>query len=281
MINKNSFRQWMVALMLSALSTADLNAQQNSSTKNEHSGQQSIVEKGDISQLASLSPDTVLVGSMVTIPAGKYRMGDLAGIGWPEELPAHFVSIRQFKLGKYLVTVSQWAQYLIDNPEANDGCGGEPDWPVTCISWNDVQGYVAWLNRKTGQHFRLPSEAEWEYAARAGTTTLYPWGNDFSSSHANNNHTGATNVGQFPANSFGLYDMIGNVWEWTQDCSNNHSYKNAPVDGSAWTDSNCHERIMRGGSWNVADSAIMRVSFRNSYFATANIIGVGFRLAQD
>jgi formylglycine-generating enzyme required for sulfatase activity len=143
-----------------------------------------------------------------------------------------------------------------------------PRWPAVCLNWYDAQAYVAWLNAKVRGRlaaasggdgpYRLPSEAEWEYAARAGTTTARWWGDAIGSGNANCNGCGSkwdgrelAPVGSLAANSFGLYDMLGNVWQWTNDCWN-ESYVGAPGDGSAWTSGDCSKRVLRGGSWSNA-----------------------------
>ena len=123
------------------------------------------------------------------------------------------------------------------------------------VSWEDAQSYVTWLSRETGESYRLPSESEWEYAARAGTATKYSWGNEIGVNRANCDGCGSrwdnqrtAPVGSFAPNGFGLYDMHGNVWEWVEDCWNG-SYAGAPSDGGAWRSGDCAKRVLRGGSW--------------------------------
>ena len=132
--------------------------------------------------------------------------------------------------------------------------------PVIYVSWNDAQSYVAWLVKMTGKPYRLLSEAEYEYAARGGMQpqTVYPWGNDIGKNNANCNGCGSkwfnkqtAPVGSFPPNQFGLFDMVGNVWEWVEDCYH-HDYAGAPTDGSAWTKGDCSLRVVRGGSWSAS-----------------------------
>ncbi len=157
--------------------------------------------------------------------------------------------------------------------------------PVINVSWEDAQAYVAWLTTKTGKGYRPLSEAEAEYAARAGSTTAYPWGEDPGTNRANFGFSGSqwsdkqtASVGSFAPNAFGLYDMIGNVWEWTQDCWND-SYSAAPVDGSPWLTGDCGRRVVRGGSWlDGPGSARAAFRFRNGPgFRNYNL---GFRLAR-
>ena len=203
---------------------------------------------------------------MVVVPAGRFRMGDLAGGGDRDERPVHDVTIDDpFAVGRYKVTFAEW-----DACVAGGGCRHRPDdegWgretrPVINVSWDDAQAYVAWLSGETGKPYRLLSEAEWEYMARAGTTMKYWWGNEADHDHANYGQDKCCDgaiagkdrwkytspVGSFEANAFGLFDTAGNVWEWVEDCRN-ESYQGAPSDGSAWTSGNCDRRVLRGGSW--------------------------------
>ena len=231
-----------------------------------------------------------LAGDMVSIPGGSFRMGDLSGEGYDDEKPVRTVTVPAFKLGKYEVTFAQW-----DACVAAGGCGGYSpnDWgrargnrPVINVTWGRVQSFIEWLNERTGGSFRLPSEAEWEYAARAGSTTEYSWGDDIGNNLANcaNYFCGdqweyAAPVGSFPANAWGLHDMHGNVWEWVQDCWND-SYNGAPTDGSAWTSGYCSQRVGRGGSWLNVPRALRSASrFRNARAYRG--YRMGFRLAQD
>ena len=198
-------------------------------------------------------------GDMVSIPGGTFRMGDLNGGGDDDERPVHSVTVPAFKLGKFEVTFTQW-----DACVADGGCGrytpddrgwGRGNRPVIYVSWDDIQGFIDWLNDKTGGNYRLPTEAEWEYAARAGSTTKYSWGNRIGSNRANcyedncgDRWNNTAPVGSFSANAWGLHDLHGNVWEWAQDCWND-SYVGAPTDGSAWTSGDCSQRVSRGGAW--------------------------------
>ena len=234
--------------------------------------------------------EDVIIGEMVSIPAGTFRMGDLSGEGLDDEQPVRSVSVPAFKLGKYEVTYAQW-----DACVADGGCNGyipyDYGWgrgnrPVINVSWNDTQFFIDWLNMKTGGNYRLPTEAEWEYAARAGSTTEYSWGNDIGSNRANcdNDYCGdswdyTAPVGSFPANPWGLHDMHGNVWEWAQDCWND-SYEGAPTDGSAWTSGNCGRRVVRGGAWNFF-ARYLRSAYRIWDARTLRNGDNGFRLAQD
>ena len=227
---------------------------------------------------------------MVKIPAGEFSMGDIQGGGDSNEKPVHRVSVDAFWLGKSEVTFDQW-----DACVAAGGCSHKPDdkgWgrgnrPVINVSWEDItEQFIPWLSKTTGKQYRLPTEAEWEYAARAGSETKYSWGNSIGNNKANCDGCGSrwddsqtAPVGSFSANAFGLYDMHGNVWEWTQDCWNKN-YEGAPIDGSAWLSGGCSQRVLRGGSWlydpnylRSANRVRNTTGNRDSYFN-------GFRLAR-
>ncbi len=244
--------------------------------------------KQDARQQAALELE--LAGETVSIPAGTFRMGDLSGAGDYDELPVRNVTVPAFRLGKHEVTFDQWDTCVMDG-DCNDYSPGDYDWgrgnrPVINVSWHDIQSFIHWLNARTDGNYRLPTEAEWEYAARAGTTTDYSWGDDLGSNRANCDGCGSqwdddrtAPVGSFPANPWGLHDMHGNVWEWVQDCWND-SYEGAPTDGSAWTDGYYSRRVIRGGSWH--DSAwYLRSAYRSWFDRTLRYFNLGFRLAQD
>jgi len=232
---------------------------------------------------------------MVVIPAGSYQMGDLSGEGDSDERPVHRVTIEYpFAVGKYEVTFDEW-----DACVAAGGCSYQPDdegWgrgtrPVIHVSWHDAQEYVKWLSRETGKPYRLLSEAEWEYVARAGTTTTYWWGDDVYANIANFDGCGSghenvcgsqwrnksASVGSFAANTFRVFDTAGNVWEWVEDCWNDN-YKGAPTDGRVWTSGECGRRVLRGGSWSGIPENV-RPTFRNGYISVDRVNDVGFRVA--
>lgn len=195
---------------------------------------------------------------MVVIPAGSFRMGCVSGREcFNRETPVHDVTIPQaFAVSKYEVTFEDYDRFTYPNRVDDRGWGRDRR-PVINVSWNDAQEYVAWLSRQTGQIYRLLSEAEWEYVARAGSALAYSWGNDIGSNRANCNECGSAwddkqtaPVGSFSANAFGVHDVHGNVWEWVEDCWNER-YAGAPSDGSAWRSGNCELRVLRGGSWLV------------------------------
>jgi formylglycine-generating enzyme required for sulfatase activity len=240
----------------------------------------------DVAIAPKKSPEEVarLIGSigahMIEIPGGSFLMGSEAGA--PEEKPVHAVTVPAFRLSAYDVTFEQYDAYAEETRRRlpDDEGRGRGNRPVISVSWDDAQGFIIWLNQKTGKRFRLPSEAEWEYAARAATKTRYYWGEQYDVSRANNNHQWTTDVGSFPPNPWGLYDMSGNVWQWTQDCWH-ENYAEAPTDGSAWTAGDCTRRVVRGGSWHDILPSMLRVSLHNWYNGNAANVIYGFRLAQD
>jgi hypothetical protein len=187
-------------------------------------------------------------------------------------------------MGKTEVTQGQWMSVMGSNPSRFTRCSDAC--PVEQVSWNDVQDFIRKLNQQTGQNYRLPSEAEWEYAARAGTTSEWSFGGDESKLRDygwnGQNSSGKTHeAGQKLPNAFGMHDIHGNVWEWTQDCWHD-SYAGAPVDGSAWT-TGCigSYRVIRGGSWNEQFPASLRVAYRNRLESDIGSLISGFRLASD
>ena len=227
--------------------------------------------------------------TLVVIPAGRFDMGSPANEAdrTAGEGPRHAVSIaRPFALSRTEVTFEAWDACAAAGacPKAVDGWG-RGAMPVVDVSWDGAQNYVAWLSQRTGKPYRLPTEAEWEYAARAGTTTRYPWGDEVGSGHANCNGCGGAwtlqtaPVGSFPPNAFGLFDMQGNVWEWVEDVWHD-GFDGAPVDGSAWLDGGDPTfRVIRGSSWHnepeLARSAIRFQRHRKVQFDT-----LGLRVAR-
>ena len=224
---------------------------------------------------------------MVVIPAGRFRMGCVSGlVCYDNEKPVHEVTIpRAFALSVHEVTFDDYDRFTYPNKVDDEGWGRGRR-PVIDVSWDDAKEYVAWLSGETGEEYRLPSEAEWEYAARAGSTTKYSWGNEIGSSRANcdNDHCGdqweymTSPAGSFRPNGFGLYDMHGNVWEWVEDCWN-VSYSGAPSDGSPWLRGNCRARVLRGGSWGNSPGNLRAA---NRYWnSTGNRVDYnGFRVAR-
>ncbi len=235
---------------------------------------------------------------MVTIPPGKFLMGAPAGEEGSndEQRPQHEVRIdRAFALGKHAVTFGEWdaaiaAGAKLEKPD--DRGWGRDRRPVINVNWHDAKTYIAWLNSKPGLEgradaYRLPSEAEWEYACRAGTTTPFSFGATISTTQANYNGKdtyGAiklgktTPVGSFSANAFGLHDMHGNVWEWCEDVWSD-DYNGAPTDGSPWLTGDASSRVLRGGSWGLITPGL-RSSNRGSDTPSVRNSSVGFRVAR-
>ena len=224
-------------------------------------------------------PDTP---EMVIIPAGSYRRG--------EYLNKYRVDIaRHFAIGKHPVTVEEWARYVDQGgtrytPHNNDWKGD--NLPVTNVSWSDAQGYIQWLSEQTKQAYRLLTEAEWEYASRAGAVTEYHWGDEVGHNNCNCQDSGsewsrrcASPVGSFAPNTFGLHDMLGNVWEWLEDIWHDN-YEGAPIDGSAWlSGGNPLGRVMRGGSWSSFPTYV-RCAHRHGSVPAIRNFNFGFRLAR-
>jgi formylglycine-generating enzyme required for sulfatase activity len=223
---------------------------------------------------------------LVSLPHGTFTMGSNSGD--PSEKPAHHVTIaKPFAIGKYEVTVEQWdACVEAGGCQKNNGDSGRPkNSPVRDVSWDDAQQYVKWLSKTTGKAYRLPTEAEWEYAARAGTSTRYWWGEQMRAGMANCKDCGQpwqkdapVNVGSFAPNPWGLHDVNGSVWEWVADCWHT-SYKGAPADGRAWDEPNCRTRVIRGGSWRE-DASYMPSSTRFKYDASVRHSQNGFRVVR-
>jgi formylglycine-generating enzyme required for sulfatase activity len=228
---------------------------------------------------------------MVVVPAGEFMMGSPANEKDrnSNESPQHKVTIaRAFAVSRFELTFDEW-----DACVALGGCAiqpGDQGWghgtrPVINISWNDVQGYVAWLSKQTGKPYRLLSEAEWEYAARAGSDKAYSWGAEIGKGNASCDGCGSqwdgkqtAPVGSFAANAFGLHDMHGNVFEWVQDCFQDN-YNGAPADGSVRSDDDCKRRVVRGGSWFWIPSSL-RAAYRSMFAPDVRDYSIGFRVGR-
>jgi formylglycine-generating enzyme required for sulfatase activity len=275
----------------------------------------------------SVLRDCTVCPEMVTVPAGSFVMGSsqsekawaashgLSVAAVADEAPEHHVSIAAFALGKYDVTRAEFAAFVREAKyHTPDTCGVDSftskqraglSWrnpgfrqtdrdPVVCVTWRDAQAYVAWLRHKTHLTYRLPTESEWEYGTRAGTTTKFWWGDDAARAadfawykpsreldfkwHKPHSGGGTHPVGLKPPNRFGLYDMVGNVWQWTQDCYAD-SYAGAPSDGRAVEKSNCLLRSDRGGSW-LYPVALLRSAARERNRADFRDAIMGFRVAR-
>ncbi|MGV8935399.1 MAG: formylglycine-generating enzyme family protein [Gallionellaceae bacterium] len=284
-----------------------------------HSSRTAKLKAGGVFQDCSGCPQ------MVVVPAGSYEMGSPeteAGRG-KDESPVHQVKVSTFALGSTEITRKQFAAFVKNTHyKAGEKCwifengkfeNRDVSWrqignlqddkqPVGCISWNDASAYTKWLSRKTGKKYRLPSEAEWEYAARGDTQTARYWGDDadraclYSNGADKTAHStiqGATSwnvhnctdnfaytspVGSFKANAYGLYDMLGNLWEWTED-SYHINYIGAPNDGSPWQGDGI-SRVLRGGSWNNGPRN-MRSAVRDRNKPDLRFSIFGFRLARE
>jgi len=214
-----------------------------------------------------------------TIPlrGGSFAMGSNEDLS---ERPVHQVTIKPFAIGKFPVSVQEWNACATAK-----ACGfvstGKDEAPITNVSWSDARQYVAWLAETTGKPYRLPTEAEWEYAARAGTQTKYWWGDQFQADAANCKNCAANEqpvkVGSLKPNPFGLYDMGGSVDQWVEDCWHK-TYQGAPADGSAWVEGQCPSHVLRSGSWKN-DGRYVRPSNRDSYDTNVRYPTHGFRVA--
>jgi formylglycine-generating enzyme required for sulfatase activity len=237
-------------------------------------------EPGEIFRDCSDCPE------MVVVPAGEFKMGSGETV---YERPEHRVVIaRPFAIGRREITFEEW-----DLCVASGGCKYRPDdhgWgrgrrPVIDVSWDDAKAFVSWLSQTTQKRYRLPSEAEWEYAARAGTSSQFWWGRASVTDNANCEDCSRTAprqtlpTGSFRPNGFGLFDVAGNVAEWVEDCWN-ESYRGAPMDGSAWTTGQCGLRGLRGGSF-VSKANVIRSAARFRYDHDVRYYANGFRVVRD
>ena len=231
---------------------------------------------------------------LVVIPAGSFKMGD------PTPPPPNMLNVdekavrpvsiaKPFAIGKYEITFAEW-----DACVAEGGCTYKPDdkgWgrgkqPVVNISFREVQPFLNWLSKKTGKTYRLPTEAEWEYAARGGTASAYPWGEEIGQNNAACAKCGSqwddkqpAPVGSFKPNAYGVHDMAGNVTEWVADCYV-YSYVGVPKDGYAFENKNCQEHAARGGSWH--DPPKLLASFSRQWFYALNGFAFnGLRVARS
>ena len=224
---------------------------------------------------------------MVVVPAGRFRMGCLSNDHdcFGAEKPVHEVAIAQpFALSSHEVTFEDYDRFTYPNKVDDEGWG-RGSRPVVNVSWGDAKEYAAWLSSQTGAAYRLPSEAEWEYAARAGSAAKYSWGDEIGANRANcggdfcgDRWQNTAPVGSFGPNGFGLYDMHGNVLEWVEDCWN-RTYAGAPLDGTAWLRGDCGVRVLRGGSWYYAPRSL-RAAYRVGFSAGNRDSIVGFRVAR-
>jgi len=217
---------------------------------------------------------------MVTLRGGTFAMGSNDDV---TEKPVRQVTIKPFAISKYPISVRQWNECAAAKACAFVASGPD-DAPITNVSWSDAKQFVGWLAGATGRAYRLPSEAEWEYAARGGTQTKYWWGDQFQSGMVNCKNCGdiaaaeqPVKVGSLKPNPFGLFDMGGSVDQWVEDCWH-RNYQGAPSDGSAWAESDCASHVLRSGSWRN-DARYARPSNRDSYDTNVRYQTHGFRIA--
>jgi formylglycine-generating enzyme required for sulfatase activity len=296
-----------------------------------------LLALANLNAQAATAAAPVIEPPMVTVPGGEFAMGshtDPTNPGHPTSEPVHVVRLKAFRLAKYETTVKQFRQFVVATGyQASGDCwklaandwgmeSGKLSWdspvnarseyfPVMCVSWNDAHAYLQWLSKETGKHYRLPSESEWEYAARARSKTQYPFGDnpaelckyanvyDRSGNAAISQLTGKTRepiacddhaelttvVGMYRPNAFGLYDMLGNAGELIEDCDHS-TYENAPGDGSAWTEG-CtlfhggKMAIHRGGNFNSGRVYAGPTVRGHAGLDNRSSIGEGFRIAED
>lgn len=221
----------------------------------------------------------------VKIEGDCFHMGDQFGNGLPDELPVHLVCLSDFYISKYEVTQEQWYRVMGNNPSDNQD---NPKYPVDVVSWHEVELFINRLNSKTNGNFRLPTEAEWEYACRAGGKNVkYGTAEGTSSTHLledsgnDPGNKGVKPVGSYPANQLGLYDMSGNVSEWVLDWYDRNFYAKSPVNNPRLIeDRTKRSRVRRGGYWGDKEW-VRRCTFRNLRKPNYRLIGLGFRLAKD
>jgi formylglycine-generating enzyme required for sulfatase activity len=239
------------------------------------------VSAGDSFKDCSTCPE------MVAITPEPFVMGDNKGDR--SERPAHRVRLsKPFAIGKYEVSVGQWSECVEAGAcePVSESIRTSDQAPIRDVSWDDARDYVRWLSEKTGEPYRLPTEAEWEYAARADTKTTYWWGNRMQPGKANCKDCGGqwdqklpAEIGSYEANPYGLHDMNGNVWEWVSDCWH-RNYQGAPGDGGSWDEANCTSKVIRGGSWRN-DKTYVHSASRFKYDTYVRYLLNGFRVAKS
>jgi formylglycine-generating enzyme required for sulfatase activity len=225
---------------------------------------------------------------MVRIPGGSFQMGSGGLSVEGDERPRHEVTVRPFAMSKYEVTFVEYEIFAraTNRPVPDNLYLDKETHPVLFVSWDDAYAYSQWLSRETGQRYRLPSEAEWEYGASSGATTPFWWGFDVGRNHAHCfdcdtglNPRQPTAVGRFEPNPFGIHDTAGNVFEWVHDCYH-ATYKGAPTDGSVWEGGDCSNRVARGGAYTSTAKSI-RSAKRNKFKSQGRYDSVGIRVVRD
>jgi formylglycine-generating enzyme required for sulfatase activity/class 3 adenylate cyclase len=240
-----------------------------------------VVESAPLAPPASAPGQAVVEPEMVSLPAGTLTMGSNDDL---TERPVHRVAINAFAIGKFPITVHEWQSCVAANA-CKYVAKGEDNEPVTNVSWSDAKQFTAWLSKVTKKEYRLPSEAEWEYAARGGTASKYWWGSQPQQGTANckgcnepYDSRQPLKVGSFLPNPFGLYDMGGGVDQWVEDCWH-RNYQGAPADGAPWLEAECPSHVLRGGSWK-SEPANVRSASRDNYDANVRYLTHGFRVAR-
>ncbi len=226
--------------------------------------------------------------TMIRVAGGTYRMGGASGIVSADEVPRHEVTVKSFMVSIYEITYAEYDRFAkATNHKRPDSTGWDrKTHPVNEVSWDDALAYTKWLSKQTGKNYRLLSEAEWEYAARAGTTSSYWWGTSPGTGNAHCfdcksdfNTSKPAKIGTYKPNAFGLYDTAGNLFEWVNDCYH-RNYKDAPTDGSVWEGGDCNFRIVRGGAFRSPANS-MRVENRDKFKSGRGQYNVGIRVARD
>ena len=251
-----------------------------------------VQEEQQYVQRADAFTDRLRVGGrgpqMISIPAGKFRMGNASGLISPDEAPRHAVEVPAFAMSVYEVTYAEYDVFARATGRKQPDSSGwdRKTHPVNNVSWDAALAYTRWLSKQTGKKYRLPSEAEWEYAARAGTRSSFWWGTSKGSGNAHCFDCGSdlnTNkpakVGSYKANQFGLFDTAGNLYEWVHDCYH-RNYQGAPTDGSVWEGGDCSVRVVRGGAFRSPASS-MRVENREKFPSGKGQYNVGIRVVRE
>jgi formylglycine-generating enzyme required for sulfatase activity/serine/threonine protein phosphatase PrpC len=272
----------------------------NTETASVTSGTQEIVKKPELKMIETKPKvETVKKGNafkdklksggkgpmMIRVAGGEFRMGGTIGA---DEVPKHTVRVSSFMVSVYEVTYSEYDRFAkATKRKLPDNSGWDrKSHPVSNVSWDDALAYTRWLTKQTGKKYRLLSEAEWEYVARAGTTTSYWWGSSAGSGNAHCfdcksefSTAKPAKIGTYKPNRFGLFDTAGNLFEWVHDCLH-RNYKDAPTDGSVWQGGNCKVRVVRGGAYRSPSNS-MRAENREKFPSSRGQYNVGIRLARD
>ena len=225
---------------------------------------------------AEVFRDCAQCPEMIALPGSTFKMGEEMH---PKARPVHAVAIRPFAIGKYEVTQEEWIAVMGTNPSKDPSCGKQC--AVENINWHDAQAFVARLSEKTGKSYRLPTEAEWEYACRAGRPAedyCSGAGTDWNRPWESPEYGAPKPVTETTANPWALFGMSGNAWEWVQDCMH-ENYVGAPTDGNAWSEPECKSRVLRGGSW-ISGPFSGRAGLRFSYAPTFRARDFGIRVAR-